>query len=136
MELAHRPAARAERGTSLIELMVALVVLSLGLLAMGQLFPAGSRGQLENRMMTSASYYAQQKIEYLQGFKWSDPELSAGRHPAGAATEDLGPNGQWHRFYQIDILPVPLDNLKRITVTVNWTYLRSRSVSATTYIRR
>jgi prepilin-type N-terminal cleavage/methylation domain-containing protein len=129
----HTPALD-QRGASLIELMVALAVLSLGVLAIAQLFPAGSRGQLQDRMMTSGSLYAQQKIEALIPLTWADPDLAVGRHP-GAGFEDLG-GGSWHRFYQVDILPAPLDNLKRVTVTVNWTFLGARSVTATTYIRR
>jgi len=114
--------------------MVALAVLSLGILAIGQLFPAGSRGQLQDRMMTSGNLYAQQKVETLSPLTWSDPDLAVGRHPV-VGFEDLG-GGSWHRFYQVDILPAPLDNLKKVTVTVNWTFLGARSVTATTYIRR
>ncbi len=43
------------RGSTLVELAIALVVLALGLLAVGQLFPAGSRHQLQSRMRSSAS---------------------------------------------------------------------------------
>ena len=63
-------AQRSERGTSLAELMVALVVLSIGLLAVAQLFPAGSRGQVQDRMLTAASYYAQEKIEGFVNVPW------------------------------------------------------------------
>lgn len=126
----------AERGVSLIELMIALVVLSLGILAVGQLFPAGSRGQLQARMTTTGSYYGQQKLEELSVLDWTDAALTDGRHPAGIATENLGPTGQWHRFYDVTTLAAPLDNLKKVTVTVGWTFMRARSTTATTYLRR
>ena len=125
----------SQRGMTLIELMVAMVVLTLGVLAVGRIFPASSRGQLQDRMLTAGNYYAQQQIEELQSMTWSDPSIAAGRHPA-AGTVDLGSTGQWHRFYQVDILAAPLDNLKRVTVTVSWTFMGSRSVTATTYLRR
>ena len=35
---------RSEDGTSLAELMVAIVMLAVGILAVAQLFPAGTRG--------------------------------------------------------------------------------------------
>ena len=127
------PVRQPERGTSLAELMIALVVLSIGLLAVAQLFPAGSRGQLQDRMLTIANYYAQQKIEQFVNLPWTDTALDPGRHPAGTATENLG---QWKRFYQVDVLAAPLDNLKRITVTVTWNIQGGRSVTATTYVRR
>jgi prepilin-type N-terminal cleavage/methylation domain-containing protein len=136
MTHAHRIDHDAERGTSLIELMIALVVLSLGILAVAQLFPAGTRGQVKDRMMTAGTYYAQEKLESLNRITWSDAVLTVGRHPLGMATEDLGPTGKWHRYYDVSILPAPLDDLKKVTVTVTWTFMGARSVQATTYLRR
>lgn len=131
-----RPTRSPERGASLIELMIALVVLSLGILAVSQVFPAGARGQLKDRMLTGGSYYAQEKLEELQRLAWSDPALVNGRHPSGTATEELGPTGRWRRYYEVSSLPAPLDNLKKVTVTVTWTVTGDRSVQATTYLRR
>jgi len=131
----HRIAARSQRGMTLVELMVAMVVLTIGVLAVGRVFPAGSRGQLQDRMLTAGNYYAQQQVEELQGLTWADPVLSIGRHPASGDVA-LGSGGQWHRFYQVDLLTAPLDNLKRVTVTVSWTFMGARSVTATTYLRR
>ena len=125
-----------ERGASLIELMIALIVLSLGILAVAQLFPAGARAQLSDRMMTSAGNYAQEKLEQLIRLGWSDPALAVGRHPPGTATEALGASGKWQRFYVVSTLPAPLDNLKKVTVTVGWTYMGDRNVQSTTYLRR
>jgi prepilin-type N-terminal cleavage/methylation domain-containing protein len=127
--------ARSERGMSLVELLVALVVLSIGVLAIGGVFPAGSRAQLQDRLTTTGSYYAQQKLEDLEGLGWGDANLTDGRHPAGSATESLG-SGQWHRFYTVTTMAAPLDNLKRVTVEVDWTFKGARSVSATTYLRQ
>ena len=125
-----------ERGASLIELMIALIVLSLGILAVAQLFPAGARAQLSDRMMTSAGNYAQEKLEELNRLGWSDPALADGRHPPGSATEALGASGKWQRFYVVSTLPAPLDNLKKVTVTVGWTFMGDRNVQSTTYLRR
>lgn len=126
----------AERGASLIELMIALVVLSMGILAVAQLFPAGARAQLSDRMSTSAANYAQEKLEELNRLGWSDPALTDGRHPPGMATEALGANGKWQRFYVVSTMPAPLENLKKVTVTVGWTFMGVRSVQTTTYLRR
>ena len=125
-----------ERGTSLIELMIALVVLSLGILAIAQMFPAGARGQAQDRMVTAGSYYADEQLEQLNRLTWTDPALTTGRHPPGTATVDLGATGKWHRYYEVTPLPAPLDNLKRVTVTVTWDFMGTRSVQATTYLRR
>ena len=124
-----------ERGSTLAELMIALVILSIGLLAVAQLFPAGARGQTQDRMMTVANYYAQESIEHLSNTAWNHPDLLPGRHPAGTALEALGNSGAWKRFYEVVQMDPPLDNLKKVTVTVTWKG-GSKSVTAITYLKR
>jgi type II secretory pathway pseudopilin PulG len=122
---------------SLVELMIALVVLAVGLLAVGRMFPTGARSQEQDRLITSANYFAQEKLETLTGRTWSDPLLTDGRHPAGTAVETLE-QGQWTRFYQVTTMTGKLDNLKKVDVTVNYKGAgrASRLVTATTYVRR
>jgi len=127
------PSRNPERGSSLAELMIALVVLSIGLLAVAQLFPAGSRGQVQDRMLTTANFYAQERVEHFLNLSWNHPDLTVGRHPPGTATESLG---AWQRFYEVEAMAAPLDNLKKVTVTVTWKFQGNRSVAATTYVRR
>lgn len=130
------PSTRPERGASLIEVMVALVVLAVGILAVGRLFPLGSQNQLQSRLTSTASYYARQKAEDLRTLAGSHADLAEGRHPAGIATEALGDGGQWRRFYEIEFLPPPLASVRRIVVTVNWTYMGTRTVRDTIYLRK
>jgi type II secretory pathway pseudopilin PulG len=131
------PVPHAERGTSLAELMVALVILSIGILAVAQLFPAGTREQNKDRMMTAANYYAQEKLERLSALPWTHPDLGLGVHPAGGVKENLGPTGAWKRSYDVTLMQSPLDNLKKIAVTVTWGKgANIKSVTATTYLRR
>ena len=127
----HDPSRTTERGTTLAELMIALVVLAIGILAVAQLFPAGSRGQVQDKMISTANYYAQQKIEQLVDLPWSDAQLTIGRHPA--TDEALG---AWQRHYDVSVLAAPLDNLKKVTVTVSWNFQGARSVATSTYVRR
>ena len=125
-----------ERGTTLIELMVALVVVALGVLAVSQLFPAGARTQTRERMTSQANLYAQQQLEQLSVKTWGDPAMTVGRHPAGTATESLG-NGSYERWYDVTAMAAPLDNLRRVTVSVRWNWMGNpRTVTATTYLRR
>lgn len=126
---------RSERGATLVELMIALVMLSIGILAVGQLFPAGSRSQLQARLTTAGNYYAQEKLEQLAGLAWTDAGLTAGRHPA-SGTEALGSSGQWKRYYEVSAMTAPIDNLKKVTVTVQWVFQGTRTVTSTTYVRR
>ena len=130
-------AADRERGMSLVELLVALVVLAIGILAVGGMFPAGARSQAQDRLLISANYYAQEKVEALTGLSWADASLLDGRHPAGTAFDTLG-TGQWQRFYQVTTLTGTLQNLKKVDVTVNYSGAgrAQRAVTATTYLRR
>jgi len=125
----------SERGISLLELLIALVVLSIGVLSLSQLFPAGSRTQVQARLRTEASQYSREKIEQLEVLSWSDTALDAGRHPGGAATEALGA-GKLKRYYQVEVLPAPLANLKQVTVNVVWRQVRACTVQAVTYLRK
>ena len=126
---------RREGGIMLIELLVALMVLAVGILAVGSLFPSGTRNQLADRMLTNSNYYAQQEIEALSVANWSGADLTLGRHPT-LGNEALGSHGQWQRWYLVSAMPVPLDNLKKVTVTVSWSFMGARQVTATTYLRR
>ena len=129
----------SELGSTLIEMLIAIVVLALGILAIGRMFPTGSRAQMQDHMLTGANNYAQEKIEDLSTHAWTDTALTVGRHPGGSAAEAIGSSGQWQRYYNITQLTAPLDNLKKVDVTV--TYIGAglsarRSVVATTYMRQ
>ena len=131
------PARSDESGATLIELMMALVVLALGVLAVSQMFPAGARSQLKDSLMSSASYYAQETLEDVGTKTWADAELAPGRHPPGADEDTLGTHGTWLRHYDVADMAAPLDNLRKVTVTVRWSHIgMTRSVTATTYVRR
>jgi phosphatidylinositol kinase/protein kinase (PI-3 family) len=120
----------------MVELLFALVLLAIGVLAVGQMFPIGSRAQNRNRMLSTGNYYAQDKLEELRALAWEDAALSDGRHPAGTATEALGDTGAWQRYYQVTQLAAPMDNLRKVSVVVRWTTTRTDSVSATTSLSR
>jgi prepilin-type N-terminal cleavage/methylation domain-containing protein len=132
-----QPAPGGERGMSLVELMISLVVLAIGLLAVGRMFPTGARSQTQDRLLIGANYYAQERLESLTGLSWSDPQLTDGRHPAGAAMDTLQ-QGQWMRFYQVTTMTGKLDNLKKVDVSVIYkgAAQAARTITATTYVRR
>lgn len=126
---------RDSSGASLVEVLIALVILAIGILAVGRLFPLSSQNLTEDRLRTSAAYYAQERLESLLPVAWSDTSVTDGRHPGGTATESLG-SGKWQRFYTVSTMAAPLQNLKMITVTVQWTYRGAQTVNAVTYKRR
>lgn len=124
------------RGFSLLELMVALIVLSIGVMAVARLFPAGVRGQTQNRMQATANYLAGAEIERVSGLDWADAGIALGRHPAGDAMEACGSNDHWSRWYVVEAVAPPLEDLKRVTVHVTWPQAGGRSVVLATYVRQ
>ena len=127
------------RGVSLVEVLIALLVLAFGVLAVGRMFPASSRAQVQDHLLTGANNLAQEKIEDLSVLAWGDTALTVGRHPTGSASETIGTNSEWHRFYVVSSMTAPLDNLRKIDVTVNYGgagLQGQRSVVASTYLRR
>jgi type II secretory pathway pseudopilin PulG len=129
------PAPGAERGASLVEILIAVTVLAIGVLGVGRIFPTSNRVQTQDRMTNTASYYAQQKLEEVLTLDWHDAEMQVGRFPAVNA-ESLGTNKSWFRHYEVEAMAEPLDNLRKVTVTVAWNYHGARSVTAVTYKRR
>ena len=121
----------------MVEVLIALIVMAIGIFSVARMFPAGARGQVQDRLTIGATDYAQEKVEYLRGVSWSDPDIIDGRHPAGSATESLA-NGKWQRFYTVTTMASPLDNLKKVDVTVTWSGagVSGRGVTVTTYVRR
>lgn len=125
-------AAPSPSGISFVEVLIALVMLSIGLLAVKQLLPSGTRGAGSDRMQTLARYYADEKVEEFVKLGWSDPTLAPGRHPAQGDGDNLG---AWRRCYRVDVVGAPFLRLKRVTVTVTWEAEGPHAVSATTYMR-
>jgi type II secretory pathway pseudopilin PulG len=67
-----RPSGRraAERGTTLVEAMVSVVILAVGLIGVAQMFVYSTDTNREARRVTMTSILAQQKIEQLRALTW------------------------------------------------------------------
>ncbi len=128
-------AKRSAAGYSLIEMLIVLVVLSVGILALVRLLSTASREQLRDRLRTSANYYAQEKIETLRTVSLDDTSLTDGRHPGVSVAETVGSSGALHRYWVISHLPDPLSNVARVDVVVTWKGPRGPdSVLTSTYL--
>ena len=121
-----------ERGMSLVELMVALVIVSIGVLSVFQLFPTGMRSQSNDRLFSKGTHYAQQELERLSGMAYGDVDLALGTHPPGTP-ESI--TGGFQRSYVVSMLDAPLENVKKVDVTVTWK-AGAMSTHAVTYVRR
>ena len=115
------------KGFSLLEVMVAVVVLGFGLLAIMHLFPMGLRASKISQDTTAASFLAQAKIEELRNTGWS--QLASG-------TEDYGDITDYHAFKRVttvDNVETTGPGLKRITIEVFYKpYGAERSIKLVT----
>ena len=59
-----------EGGFSLIEVLVAAVILMTGIIAVAQMFVASTTANMAARRVTTTAVLAQQKIEQLRGLTW------------------------------------------------------------------
>jgi type IV pilus modification protein PilV len=110
-----------QKGMTLIEVMVSLLILSIGILGVFQAFPAAVKREGAAKNNSTASYLAQGQIESLLSYAYNDTALSVGTTTTSTASG-----------YQIqtNIRYVnPLDNLnstttdlgiKKIKVKVFW----------------
>ena len=131
----RRPSARA--GFSVIELMVALTILGIGILGLANVFPLGSQTQIKDRLRTSGADLAQQKMEQLRLESWSGAELTDGVHPtvSGEALA-LQNEGRFTRYWTVATQAGTFSDMKKVTVRVRWTFLRTDSVELVSYFRR
>lgn len=66
---------KANGGFTLIEVMIAIGVLSIGLLALASMQITAVKGNSHSNRVTSATNLAQDKIEYLMSLPYNHPDL-------------------------------------------------------------
>lgn len=125
----------ASAGFSLVEVIVALVVLGVGLLGLAAVFPLGARVGQGNRMITQAVDLATQKMEQLHLEAYTDPELAAGWHPSTAG-EAVGPGSQFTRRYLVTQMTGSMANFKHVEVQVTWPTQPPDTIKLVTYFQQ
>jgi type IV pilus assembly protein PilV len=116
-----------EEGFTLIEIMIALVVMSIGLTALAAVQISAIRGNAFSKRMTTAVSIADEKIEQLK----SSPYANILSESSIQITQS---NMNFTRQVTVkdnDLLP----NTKTIIVTINWSEgSKSHSVPVTTIV--
>jgi type IV pilus assembly protein PilV len=105
---------KRDKGFSMMELLVAMVVIALGLLAISGLFPLGSRARMKGEEITKAIQHAQQKMEQLTEKGYDS--LSTGLHDS---TQVEGYKVEWW-VTTLGWSPSKYDTLKVLTDTVTF----------------
>ena len=118
----------ANQGFSLIEVLIAMAIFSIGVLAVGTLILSTTRNNTNCNIMTQATMLARAKIEEKKREADAGP-LSLTPETETNIDEQGNPGGIYTRDCDIS----SVGNSRQIQVTVSWTRLgQSRSVVLTT----
>lgn len=60
-------------GMTLIEILIALVIIGIGLVAVAAVIPLSSYGIQEGNQMSTAIFLAEQRLEQVRGLQWTGP---------------------------------------------------------------
>ena len=121
------PCDSRKNGFSLIEVLIAMMILTVGILSLYTLYITSIKGNSKGNSITTASTWAVDQIEYLMALDYSHPDLVDGSH--GPITKDLYIIN-WTVDDMFDNTP-PLDGSKNITITVSSTLPGALNTSVT-----
>ena len=113
---------KEQRGFTLIEVLVGLIILGVGLLSVAGMQITSIKNCYSSNNVTQATIYAQDKIEYLKNLPYSDSNLSSGEYNEGTISGTI-----FSRRY--NIVEDAGNSMRTITVTVQWTDRSSHTVS-------
>ena len=121
-----------DRGFTLVEMMIALVLFGVGLMALAQTLPNGLSVRDRARRMSVATNLAQEEMERLRGLPFAHADLAGGNHIDPTSPID----GAYVRMWTVrDGTPAP--DMKRVTVRVTFPTSGPDSMSTmTTQISR
>ena len=84
---------RSQRGFTLLETLGAVLILSIGLLALAGLMSQTTANSSRSRYMSAASILATQKLEDLNRYPKSDPMVAVSGSSVGDLTSDASASG-------------------------------------------
>jgi type IV pilus assembly protein PilV len=116
-------------GFSLIEVLIALTILAIGLLAIASLQVTSARGNFFSNSLMQATYVAQDRLEFLKNLPFGDPLLSTENHVDGTTKmSDL----VFNRSYTVELVNDPKGNYLKISYMVKWNDGTNHSISFST----
>ena len=120
---------KRQSGFTLIEVMIALVILAAGILALATMQIVSIRTNAFSSEMTYATMLAQSRLEQIRNMPYSDitPGTVTDTVPASASTKGMSYTVQT----EVDD-NTPATDMKTITLTVNWTGAPAGSSGAST----
>ena len=109
-----------QNGFTLLELLIALTILTIGLLGLAGLHIAAIQGNVSCFKISTATAVAQERIEELKALDATDPALSAGAHADDCSVIQCVIQGiTYNRSYTIQD-NTPISGTSTITLTITW----------------
>ena len=115
---------RNNRGASVVEIMVALLIFGIGLVAAIQVLPQSSAKTTRSRNKTIAVNIAQEKVEELMAAGFQAADLTAGDHD----DPDNPINNHYNRTWTV-VDDTPVNGMKSISVSVTFPTASADSVA-------
>jgi type IV pilus assembly protein PilV len=114
-------------GFTLLEILIAIVILSIALLALAALMATTTQNNSFGGHITEAATFAQDQLEQLLATPWDG--IADGGNTISGST-GIGYTRNWVVATNDD------GNLRTITITINWTDQVPRSISLTSVIHQ
>jgi type IV pilus assembly protein PilV len=113
---------REQGGFTLVEVLIAISILTVGLLAVGTMQISAIRGNGLSDNTTIALTLAEDKMEDLLGKSYTNGDLTNGNHVEGNIDESGQPGGFFRRTWNVtdNVPPTAPTDFKEITMTVSW----------------
>ena len=114
-----RKTLKEAKGFSLIELLIAMSVLAIGMLAAASMQYSAVRNNTQGNVSTQAGMLARAQLETLKNQNIGSDDLLPGDYTEASPIDENGnPGGIYNRSWRIDPLGTAA---RRIRVTVQWT---------------
>jgi len=110
-----------QSGFTLLEVLIAISILTVGLLGVAQMQIMGIRGNYFSGNTTTVLTLAEEKMEDLLGRSYSDTDLTSGNHldPDNPIDETGQAGGIYSRMWVVAD-NTPITDTKTVTVSVSW----------------
>ncbi len=108
-----------QHGFTLMEIIIAIMILTVGLLAVAKMQVSAIRGNYMSSNTTAALALAEEKMEDLLQKEYTHADLSNGNHEQVNINEAGQAGGIYHRIWVVQD-DTPISNTKTIIVTVRW----------------
>lgn len=112
-------------GFTLIEVLVALIILSFSLLALAGLMVTTTKNNSFGSHLTEAATFAQDKLEELRALRWDNINEGANTDQKVSST-GIDYTRNWN--------VVTNGSLKTITITINWNDRTAHSIRVTSVL--